>query len=148
MDLPFICRFWRRRANSSLQETRATGALSVKRTWPGRRSQKGQRQSNYSGEATIYQKQKALAANYANRAKSYVVENTLVIEYAPAKRGKKAEQKMKASPTMLLKTHVEKMSVWATPTMFMKTSDLGRHSHDIHENKGSCAPGSSAGSRR
>ncbi len=45
---------------------------------------------------------------------------------------------------MLLKTHVEKMSVLATPTIFMKTSDLGRYSHDIHENKGSYAPGSAA----
>jgi len=135
MDLPFICRFWRRRANSSLQETRATGALSVKRTWPGRRSQKGQRQSNYSGEATIYQKQKALAANYANRAKSYVVENTLVIEYAPAKRGKKAEQKMKASPTMLLKTHVENMSVLAIPTTLMIIKDLWLGCHDVDDNQ-------------
>ena len=41
---------------------------------------------------------------------------------------------------MLLKTHVEKMSVLATPTIFMKTSDLSWYSHDIHENKGSYAP--------
>jgi hypothetical protein len=40
---------------------------------------------------------------------------------------------------MLLKTHEEKMSVLATPTMFMITSDLSRESHDIDENKGSCA---------
>ena len=45
---------------------------------------------------------------------------------------------------MLLKTHVEKMSVLATPTIFMKTRDLSRNSHDIHENKGSYAPGSTA----
>ena len=45
---------------------------------------------------------------------------------------------------MLLKTHVEKMSVLATPTIFMKTRDLSRYSHDIHENKGSYAPGSTA----
>ena len=41
---------------------------------------------------------------------------------------------------MLLKTHVEKMSVWATPTIFMKTRDLSRLGHDIYENKGSYAP--------
>ena len=41
---------------------------------------------------------------------------------------------------MLLKTHVEKMSVSAAPTIFMKTRDLSRDGHDIHENKGSCAP--------
>ena len=45
---------------------------------------------------------------------------------------------------MLLKTHVEKMSALATPAIFMKTIDLSRYSHDIHENKGSCAPGSTA----
>jgi hypothetical protein len=45
---------------------------------------------------------------------------------------------------MLLKTHVEKLSVVATPTISMKTSDLGRDSHDIHENKGSYAPRSTA----
>jgi hypothetical protein len=69
-----------------------------------------------------------------------MIKNNLV-GFGVADGGKKGELKMKATPTMLLKTHVEKMSVWATPTMFMKTSDLGRHSHDIHENKGSCAPG-------
>ena len=45
---------------------------------------------------------------------------------------------------MLLKTHVEKMSVLATPTIFMKTIDLTRYSHDIHENKGSYTPRSTA----
>jgi hypothetical protein len=54
---------------------------------------------------------------------------------------KKGKLKMKATPTMLLKTHVEKMSVLATPTIFMKSIDLNRHSHDMHENKGSCSPG-------
>jgi hypothetical protein len=45
---------------------------------------------------------------------------------------------------MLLKTHVEKMSVVATPTIFVKTIDLSRNSYDIHENKGSYAPRSAA----
>ena len=49
---------------------------------------------------------------------------------------------------MLLKTHVEKMSVLATPTIFMKTSDLGRYCHDIYENKGSCALGQAARKQR
>jgi hypothetical protein len=48
--------------------------------------------------------------------------------------------KNEATPTMLLKKHLEKMSVLVTPTIFMKTSDSSRYSHDIHENKGSCAP--------
>ena len=76
-----------------------------------------------------------------------MIKNNLV-GFAVASGGEKGEIKNEATPTMLLKTHVEKMSALATPTIFMKTSDLGLDSHDIHENKGSCAPGSSAGSRR
>ncbi len=56
----------------------------------------------------------------------------------------KGKLKMQATPTMLLKTHVEKMSVLATPTIFMKTRDLNRQGHDVYENKGSCSPGSTA----
>ena len=56
-------------------------------------------------------------------------------------RREKGDLNLKATPTMLLKTHVEKMSVLATPTIFMKTRDLSRYSHDIYENKGSCASG-------
>jgi hypothetical protein len=59
-------------------------------------------------------------------------------------RNEERELKNEATPTMLLKTHVEKMSVLATPTIFMKTSDLSQYSHDIHENKGSYPPGSTA----
>ena len=57
---------------------------------------------------------------------------------------KKGELKMQATPTMLLKTHGEKMSALATPTMFMKTSNLILYTYDIYENKGSCAPGLAA----
>ena len=67
-----------------------------------------------------------------------IIKNNLV-GFLVADGGEKGELKMKATPTMLLKTHVEKMSVWATPTIFMKTTDLSRDSHDIYENKGSCA---------
>jgi hypothetical protein len=52
-------------------------------------------------------------------------------------RRKKGNQKMKAYPTMLLKTHIEKMSMWGYPTMFMKTNDLNCQCHDVYENKGS-----------
>ncbi len=55
-------------------------------------------------------------------------------------QGEKRELKNGATPTMLLKTHVEKMSVLATPTIFMKTRDLSRLCHDIYETKGSYAP--------
>jgi hypothetical protein len=37
---------------------------------------------------------------------------------------KKGELKMKASPTMLLKTNGEKMSLFGYATMSMKTNDL------------------------
>ena len=43
---------------------------------------------------------------------------------------------MKASPTMLLKKHEEKMSGPAYPTMFMIIKDLRRVSHDVDDNKG------------
>ena len=55
-------------------------------------------------------------------------------------RSEKRELKNEAAPTMLLKTHVENMSVLATPAIFMKTRDLSLLGHDIHENKGSYAP--------
>jgi hypothetical protein len=72
-----------------------------------------------------------------------MIKNNLV-RFIGSSGGKKGELKNEATPTMLLKTHVEKMSALATPTIFMKTSDLSRYSHDIHENKGSCAPGLAA----
>ena len=42
---------------------------------------------------------------------------------------------MGATPTMLLKTDVEKMSCLAYPTMFMKTSNIEFIGHDVYENK-------------
>jgi len=68
-----------------------------------------------------------------------IIKNNLV-GFLVADGGEKGELKMKATPTMLLKTHVEKMSVWATPTIFMKTIDLSRLGHDIYEKNGSYAP--------
>ena len=74
----------------------------------------------------------------------YVYDKNTFSSHHRRERREKRELKNEATPTMLLKTNVEKMSALATPTIFMKTSDLGRDSHDIHENKGSCAPGSTA----
>jgi hypothetical protein len=74
----------------------------------------------------------------------YVYDKNTFSSHHRRERREKRELKNEATPTMLLKTHVEKMSVWATPTIFMKTSDLSRDSHDIHENKGSCASGPTA----
>jgi hypothetical protein len=73
----------------------------------------------------------------------YLIKQHLV-RFIGASGGKKGELKMQATPTMLLKTHVEKISVLATPTIFMKTSNLFLYTYDIHENKGSCSPGSTA----
>jgi len=42
---------------------------------------------------------------------------------------------MGATPTMLLKTHVEKMSGLVHPTMLMKTSNIEFIGHDVYENK-------------
>ena len=45
------------------------------------------------------------------------------------------ELKTQATPTMLMKTHVEKMSVFGYPTIFMKIRDLALLGHDVDENK-------------
>jgi hypothetical protein len=47
----------------------------------------------------------------------------------------KGGPKMKVSPTMLLKTHVEKMSLCGLATMLLKKSKLGLVCHDFAENK-------------
>jgi hypothetical protein len=70
----------------------------------------------------------------------YVYDKKLLSLHQRRERGEKGEIKMKATPTMLLKTQVEKMSLLPTPTIFMKISHLNRYSHDIHENKDSYAP--------
>ena len=71
-----------------------------------------------------------------------------LVRFRGASGGEKGELKNEATPTMLLKTRVEKMSVLATPTIFMKTSNLSRDSHDIYETKGSCASGETERNRR
>ena len=42
---------------------------------------------------------------------------------------------MRATPTMLLKTHVQKMSGLEHPTMLMKTSNIEFIGHDAYEKK-------------
>ena len=42
---------------------------------------------------------------------------------------------MKATPTMLLKTNIDKMSLCGLATMLMKTKDILVHSHDVDENE-------------
>jgi hypothetical protein len=49
---------------------------------------------------------------------------------------KKGKLKMKASLTMLLKTHVEKMSLFGFATMSMKANALPEVCHDVVENAG------------
>ena len=41
---------------------------------------------------------------------------------------------MKATPQMLLKTNVEKMSLWGMAAMFMKTKDIQADTCDVDEN--------------
>ena len=78
----------------------------------------------------------------------YVYDRTTFSSLQRRERREKGELKNEATPTMLLKTRVEKMSVLATSTIFMKTRDLSRYSHDIHENKGSCASGQTERKRK
>jgi hypothetical protein len=42
---------------------------------------------------------------------------------------------VKAYPAILLKTHIEKMSMWGYATMFMKTNNLNSLSCDVYEKK-------------
>ena len=42
---------------------------------------------------------------------------------------------MKATPTMLLKTNIEKSVILCHATMFMKTKYIQVYSHDVYENK-------------
>ena len=42
---------------------------------------------------------------------------------------------MKATPTMLIKTNIEKMSLRGIAVMCMKTQEIYRYSHDVNENK-------------
>ena len=60
---------------------------------------------------TMFQKQKGLAMNHENLAKIYIIE-TKIVSLSPVARamGKRGIKKMPASPTMLLKTQVEKIS--------------------------------------
>ena len=59
------------------------------------------------------------------------------------------ELKMQVSPRMLLKTHVEKMSLRGHPRMLMKTSQLFPGGQNVHENKEGYRPhGAIASSRR
>ena len=69
----------------------------------------------------------------------YVIKRYLV-RFTGAGGGEKGELKIKDGPTMLMKTKEEGRDNLTNATMFMKTSDLSRYTHDIHENKGSCAP--------
>jgi hypothetical protein len=46
---------------------------------------------------------------------------------------------MKATPQMLLKTNVEKMSPWGMAAMFMKSKDIQADTCDVYENAGDIA---------
>ena len=78
----------------------------------------------------------------------YIFDKQQFSSFQRRERREKGELKNEATPTMLLKTHIEKMSVLATPTIFMKTSNLRRYSHDIYETKGGCASGETGRKRR
>jgi hypothetical protein len=56
--------------------------------------------------------------------KTYIIENKMVIMSSINRVREKGELKMPVDPTMLLKTHGEKMSVMCHATMLMKTNGL------------------------
>jgi len=55
-------------------------------------------------------------------AKIYVIEIKRVIPSCPGQEEKTRGEKMKVSLAMLLKTHVEKMSIYGLLAMLMKIS--------------------------
>ena len=59
-----------------------------------------------------------------------------VISLVPVRRREKGEQKIRDSPTMLLKTKVNKNDNLTYPTISMKTNALFFLSHDMYEKKG------------
>jgi len=86
----------------------------------------------------MYQKQEGLAMNREKLANIHVIENKIVIASSAARvMNEKGGKKPKASAIMLLKTHVEKMSLLSLAIMFMKINGLNNASHDVCENKGS-----------
>jgi hypothetical protein len=67
-------------------------------------------------------------------AKIYVIEIKRVISFCPDQGEKTRGEKMKDSLAMLLKTHVEIMSIYGLLAMLMKISKLQRVSGDLDEN--------------
>jgi hypothetical protein len=50
--------------------------------------------------------------------------------------GEKGNKKMKAYPTMFMKTKENESDKWAYPTISMKTKGLSFRGHDVYEKKG------------
>jgi hypothetical protein len=78
----------------------------------------------------------------------YGYDSKIVSSLQRRERSEKGELKNEGYSHDVIENTCRKMSVLATPTIFMKTSDLSRHSHDSHENKGGCAPGQNGRKQR
>ena len=80
-------------------------------------------------------KQRELAISDDDRAKFYLFDIKQVMQYKFAAHKKTRGENMKVSPTMLLKTHIEKMSETGHAIICMKTRNLDVARHYIHDNK-------------
>jgi hypothetical protein len=72
----------------------------------------------------MFWKQKGLGMKRQNSAKTYIIENKMVIMSSINRVREKGELKMPVDPTMLLKTHGEKMSVMRHATMLMESKGV------------------------
>jgi hypothetical protein len=79
---------------------------------------------NYSFPQNMLMKRKGVIGGEPRPCKTYLIEITRVISYASGEGTQKKMPKLKDSKRMLLKTHVEKMSVFRYGTMLMKTNEL------------------------
>ena len=68
--------------------------------------------------------------------RSCIVDDKGLISPLRAPRQTRGKLKVKEEPTMLLKTHIEKMSLLREPIMLMITKTLSNGTHYVSQNKG------------
>jgi hypothetical protein len=90
----------------------------------------------WEGATPLYvRKQRELAIYDEDLVKFYVIEIKSVMEFPARSRKKTRGEKMKVSPIMLLKTHVEKMSETGHAIICMKTRNIKVARHYMFEKK-------------
>ena len=90
-----------------------------------------------ASHAIICEKRNELAVLKEDRGEMYIHEIKRVIDATRKEQQKTRGEKMKVSPIMLLKTHVEKMSETGHAIICMKIRHIEAARHYIHEKNGS-----------